>query len=174
MTTSMPGEIDRCTGYRQAIQSQLDDDAGVSVDQSLEAHLSACEGCRAYRAEMLALRSVLRQMPVLALPAHLADVDRYTQPRFARRRSWRRVGASIAAVVVFGVAGIWWAQHEGGDDLQPPDTAQTWRDLERVMSLTGKALQDVQLVALREAVADPLAAAAETVQAHAMTGKSVQ
>lgn len=173
MTTPTHNTDEPCVGYRQVIQDRLDDGPEASADRSLEDHLAGCDACRAFQNDLRVLRSALLNLPLTRLPSYLADADRYTQPRSGKRRVWRRVGASIAAVVVFGLAGLWWAQHEVNDELPLLDAAQTWQDLERVMSLTGKALHDVQLVALREAVADPLAAAAQSVRAYGVSGNSV-
>jgi len=99
-----------CAEAREVVHLSLDAeimDAGPK--QRLEAHLSCCESCREFTAELRAIQGGLRSLPELKLPDEVLERvwDRTTHARATHRKNWRRNLAAAAAVVVIVLSGLW-------------------------------------------------------------------
>ncbi len=58
-----------CPEARAAIQVRLDEPLPADRESALSRHVSECEACAAYQADLGAIRGALRSMPLFELPA---------------------------------------------------------------------------------------------------------
>lgn len=62
-----------CSEARAAIQGRLDDPLPADRETTLSRHVSECEACSAYQADLGAMRGALRSMPLFKLPAEVRE-----------------------------------------------------------------------------------------------------
>lgn len=84
---------------RDLLPDLLHDRLAPEVRREVEAHLSACEDCRAEVALLGAMRSTLRRVPPVDVAAIAAAIPPYRAPT---RRSWGGWRAAAAVVLVAG------------------------------------------------------------------------
>jgi predicted anti-sigma-YlaC factor YlaD len=175
-----------CRRARQTVHEILDGD-GPAADGTgwLDEHLTVCESCRGFDADMRALQASLQGLPALRLPDSVLDqVRRVTmgEPDRPQAKRWRIEWRSFAAAAVLTAAafGLW--QWNGREDLEEPpstvgmiviDPARLERDPEyarhiaeetrRVLGLTSQALRQTERAAVRGVLVDQIAGALEKV-----------
>ena len=89
---------------RRLISAQVDGESDRSKDEMIREHLERCEECRAFRAEIDALRSDLRSLdPLVPGPAFVAAVLRRTRVEQEEYRLWSPV-EQVARRFVSGLA----------------------------------------------------------------------
>lgn len=82
----------------------------TAADPRVEAHLSTCQACRAWRDEMLALDARIRRAVLMDVPARAVTVTTASPCRRVRpARGWLAVAASVLIVLTSAVA-VWLVQ----------------------------------------------------------------
>lgn len=103
----------------ELISAYLDGELASSEQSRLVDHLSSCGRCSAELAEIQAVRSAVRSLPILELPSGLIpEGDGEVVPLHRKRGVWVGAAAAIAAVVI-AVAAL----------VTPPPTSVSIDDL---------------------------------------------
>ena len=150
----------QCREARAAIQVLLDEPLPSEQETALCKHVSKCDACATYQADLGAMRQTLRFMPLFELPTEVRDdVQSAVAGRDAPREwlsrgfvgPWRR--AVIAAVLVLAVGGSWWAMRSPGPHYSDVEVARAAEDLELALALAGAALGEVERITLEDVLA---------------------
>lgn len=156
-----------CAAIRSELQARFDGEMSDLSEQRLGDHLGACEACAAFEADLHALRSMLRDLPAVPLPADaLQEVLARTvdRPVIASPFAFHRrplVGLAIAAVLAISVIGAWFAAQPASieDDYTEAELARLERDLYLVMSTLGSAVNRRGAAAVNEVLIEEAAPA---------------
>lgn len=91
----------------ELLSGYLDAELTVEERTQVENHLESCPECRSELEGIAAIRTRLRALPPLEVPAGLYDLPAPVVP-LRRRSTWRRaVGVAAAATLVVGIgAGV--------------------------------------------------------------------
>jgi len=149
----------RCRDFREETSRRLFGDLDPERAKALEAHLAACEACRAREAEVSGALGALRRLEAFERqnpvpPANVAAIlSRDPAPRWI---AWRRIGRAAAAVLALvGAASLFRAQVEARDGSITLALSLPWGGTRALP--TGSATVDPSIVPLvRETVADVL------------------
>ena len=170
MTSARDNQHPECRTARDAIQSRMDGDLPAGAERALCEHLQACEGCREYEDQCLALRRAMRSMPAFDLPvetreqiesATLGGHLQFEHSLWRRALLWR-TGAAAAALVLV-VCGTWWAVRPPEEAYSQAEIAQAARDFELAMALTSDALALVEDVTFQQVLAHQVVPAVESI-----------
>ncbi len=151
MTDASTDTEPRCRLARDAVQAGLDEPLSDQEQAELARHLSGCEDCRAYDAELRAMRDALRAMPAFNLPDEVRkQVESGTVGRSRGIEWWSRglaqrwrAGAAAALLAVV-VGGAWWMSSSREAGPSEAEVAKAAEQLELVLSITGRALATVE------------------------------
>lgn len=120
-----------CKEYAQSISEYLDGALNEKEQQLLLEHIEGCEGCRAYLAELAAMRDALAELPEAELPEgfHASVMEKVKAKKRAKRALlWKRYvpAAACAAIVLLAAARL---MPDFGASSSAPETADMAMDM---------------------------------------------
>jgi anti-sigma factor RsiW len=166
-----------CPEARTAIQVRLDGSLPADSRTALAGHLRRCPTCRAYEADLRAIRDALPNMAVSmpdTLRREITGIpDRDTTPGRAAlagtrqsavgRLRWRHSVAAAAALALVAV-GIYWIAGLPRSQSSDADLARAARELAYVLAITDRALGQVQDTAIEGVLVGEVASAVKQIR----------
>jgi anti-sigma factor RsiW len=162
--------LDRaCDAFRRRIHEVLDGELMDAARRAeLDAHLEACDACRAFEAEMRQVQSALQSAPARTLPDEwLEQVFAETSRAPVRRASsgfwstgWRV--AAAAAILAAALWGFWPSGHDTGEYTQA-ELEQAAAEARLALKLTANALARAERVGIEEVLEDQVSPALKRV-----------
>ena len=116
--------MDPCEHREEQLSALLDGELSVSERQELLEHLSGCDACRNYLADLTAIGEALEAVPAPEdfAPSVMDQIRRTRQPGRRKPVRWQRWGL-LAACCALVLLGVWSARPDGVRDTDAASPA---------------------------------------------------
>ena len=153
-----------CESIRQSLHEILDDTGSGPWPADVEAHLASCAPCRAWLAEIDALRSSLRVLPHVPLPPEALDAVWAATVRASRGRqrirdSWRAAAAAVVVTALGATTLYFISTPVPTGEPTAAELARAEAQAELVFGYTARALKAARHATERDVIADTVSPA---------------